>query len=534
MGNGSTKTTALVFPPLWDTIDAPPLGPAVLAGALRHAGLASAFFDINLDFYGWLHADETLTELTNALCAPSSEGSVGESLEEERAQLQALMALPESARRSSPNRVSALYALAASLGMSARPLLGPQRYLAGIDSSRVRMAELTGAEPRAAVAAFWHQWMSEHIGAIAAMKPHLVAMTVSHVGQLLPAAALAHRLRRILPQTKFLAGGPYCTTIATSDVDVSALFTAFDAVGLGPGDEVIVSAARHPAELPRDMDGLWVRGAPRPPLGKPAPTSPDYSVMPLERYCCGDQLPLIPLEASRGCWARCRYCNYVGLNRGYRTKPIEQIIAEVLDVQTRVPGAPISFVDDTIAPKRALLLATSLADLSVQLARRVQWEGCMRPDSGLDLEQCQSLRAGGMHRVFIGFDAATEGMLLEIDKRATLSQVRTLVRNLLAADIVVSGNFIVGLPGEVESDRRAVLDLIEELGLNPNHVTASLFGLVRGSWYYAHIDDMGWPAEWVARVKENDVLTDFVPTPRLQAKKRLPVVRTPETGRELR
>jgi radical SAM superfamily enzyme YgiQ (UPF0313 family) len=138
-----------------------------------------------------------------------------------------------------------------------------------------------------------------------------------------------------------------------------------------------------------------------------------------------------------------------------------------------------------------------------------------------------------MHRVFIGFDAATEGMLLEIDKRATLAQVRTLVRNLLDVDIVVSGNFIVGLPGEVESDRRAVLDLIEELGLDPNHVTASLFGLVRGSWYYAHIDEMGWPAEWVARVKENDVLTDFLPTPRVKPKKRLPVIRSPETSQEL-
>ncbi|MGC4067144.1 MAG: hypothetical protein QM784_21395 [Polyangiaceae bacterium] len=138
-----------------------------------------------------------------------------------------------------------------------------------------------------------------------------------------------------------------------------------------------------------------------------------------------------------------------------------------------------------------------------------------------------------MHRVFIGFDAATEGMLLEIDKRATLTDVRKLVRNLLAADIVVSGNFIVGLPGEVESDRRAVLDLIDELGLDPNHVTASLFGLVRGSWYYAHLDEMGWPAEWVARVKENDVLTDFLPTPRLNPKKRLPVLRNQDASQEL-
>jgi radical SAM superfamily enzyme YgiQ (UPF0313 family) len=501
----------------------------VLAGALRNAGLSSTFVDVNLDFYGWLLADETLTGLEKVL----SSGEVTVEAEEEHAQLLELLGCSEDARRISPHRTAALFALAASLGMSARPLLGPQRYLAGIDSSRVRMAELTSVEPQSPVAAFWHRWMDEHVAAIAAMHPRLVAMTVSHVGQLLPAAALAHRLRRLLPEATFLAGGPYCTTMASSDVDVSALFTAFDAVGLGPGDEVIVRAAQGPAELPLDMDGLWVRGAPRPSLGKPAPSSPDFSVIPLENYRSGDRLPLIPLEASRGCWARCRYCNYIGLNRGYRTKPIEQVMAEVLDVQARLPGAPISFVDDTIAPKRALLLAQSLTELSTRLASPVRWEGCMRPDSGLDLVQCQTLRDGGMHRVFIGFDAATEGMLLEIDKRATLADVRTLVRNLLAADIVVSGNFIVGLPGEVESDRRAVLELIDELGLDPNQVTASLFGLVRGSWYYAHLDEMGWPAEWVARVKENDVLTDFLPTPRLNPKKRLPVLRNRDASQEL-
>ena len=291
----------------------------------------------------------------------------------------------------------------------------------------------------------------------------------------------------------------------------------FDGIGVGPGEEVIVSAARSSRDLPRNVAGLWVAGANCPPLGKPAPSSPDYAAGALGRYATKRQHPTwVSLESSRGCWARCRYCNYTQLNRGYRTKPIEQVAAEVRDAQTRAPGTQVSFVDDTIAPKRALQLAATFAQLSAELGHLIEWEGCLRPDAGLDKAECQELRSGGMRRVFIGFEEATDRMLKEIDKRATLDELRVLVGNLQAANIVVSGNFIVGLPGEAESDRRAVLNLVEELGLDRLQVTASLFGLVRGSWYYAHLDEMGWPKEWVARVRANDVLTDFLPTPRCE------------------
>jgi hypothetical protein len=42
-------------------------------------------------------------------------------------------------------------------------------------------------------------------------------------------------------------------------------------------------------------------------------------------------------------------------------------------------------------------------------------------------------------------------------------------------------------------------------------VTTSLFALVRGSWYYDHVEELGWPDEWVQQVRANDVLTDFLP-----------------------
>ena len=524
MGMEKIAPTALVFPPLWDTLDVPPLGPAVLAGALRLAGLPSVLFDLNLDFYAWLVCDETLRDLVEVAAAKGATV--------EQAQIEQLLKMPSGARAAMPEREAAVFALATSLGMVARPLLGPQRYLAGIHSSQAHLAELVQATPEGQVASFWQQWMERHAVLVAHSQPTLVAITISHLGQLLPAVSLAHQLRRQLPHAALIAGGPYCTSMLSSRVDLSPLFAAFDGIGAGPGDEVLVRAAQSAPELPAGLAGLWVAGGTRPALGKPAPASPDFSTLSLQRYYVGDRAPLMPLETSRGCWARCRYCNYRQLNRGYSVKPMEQVVTEVADVQARVPDAPISFVDDTLAPKRALALAEAIAQLTKQLERTILWEGCLRADAGLDAEQCRVLRAGGMQRVFIGFDAATEGLLQEIDKRATLDQLRLLVGNLQAAGITVSGNFIVGLPGETEADRRAILGLVGELKLDPKQVTTSLFGLVRGSWYFTHLDEMGWPADWVARVKANDLLTDFLPTPPLDPKlRRTP---PPQKGRRSR
>ncbi len=141
----------------------------------------------------------------------------------------------------------------------------------------------------------------------------------------------------------------------------------------------------------------------------------------------------------------------------------------------------------------------------------MRWAGCLRLDAGLDAAQCRALAAGGMWRVFIGLDAASQDLLDGIDKRVTVPEIRELVGNYKAAGITVAGNFILGLPGETRAARDAILPLMEELGLDPEHVTTSLFSLVRGSWYYDHIDELGWPPEWVQHVRANDVLTDFLP-----------------------
>lgn len=497
-------TVALVYPPLWDSVDSPPLGPAVLAGSLREAGAAVRFFDLNLEFHEWLFADQTLAGLLAHARAHQ--------LRDEVAGLERLLEVPAATRVARPERIAPLMALACSLGMVGRPVYGPQRFLVGVDSSRIRLGDLlaagAGSQPRTA---FWTGWIAAHTRAIVALKPALVAMTISYVGQLLPAILIAQQLRRSLsPAPRVIVGGPWCTHQAVSGVDVSPLFSVFDGIGVGPGDQVVACAAASAPELPPDIPGLWCRGRRRPELDRPAPTSPDFSVMPLERYFAAGP-PRYPLESSRGCWAACRFCNYPALNRGYRVKPIEQIATEVADIHDRHPGAEITFVDDTILPRRALWMAEAIGRLAAARGHAAPWSGCLRPDAGLDAEQCRALAAGGMRRVFIGFDAATQDLLDGIDKRVTLAEVRALVGNYQAAGILVAGNFILGLPGENLAAREAVSSLMAELGLDPEHVTTSLFALVRGSWYYDHIEELGWPDEWVRQVRANDVLTDFLP-----------------------
>src|SRR5262245_41802554 len=119
-------TVALVYPPLWDSVDSPPLGPAVLAGALKAAGAEARFVDLNLEFHEWLLADETLAWLLD-------QARAGE-MRDELPGLEHLLTLPPATRIAQPERTAPLMALARSLGMVGRPVLGPQRFLVGVDS----------------------------------------------------------------------------------------------------------------------------------------------------------------------------------------------------------------------------------------------------------------------------------------------------------------------------------------------------------------------------------------------------------------
>jgi hypothetical protein len=234
-------TVALVYPPLWDSVDSPPLGPAVLAGALRAAGVDCCFFDLNLELHEWMFSDETLARLLEHAAAHGHA--------EETAGLVRLLGVAVERRVAQPERTAPLMALAYSLGMKSRPVLGPQRFLTGVDSSKVRLADLLGEGdgPPPPRTAFWTEWIAAHVGPIVERRPGLVAMTISYVGQLLPAILIAQELKRRAaadaPAPRVIVGGPWCTHQAVSGVDVSPLFSVFDGIGVGPGDHVVVRAA---------------------------------------------------------------------------------------------------------------------------------------------------------------------------------------------------------------------------------------------------------------------------------------------------
>ncbi len=79
------------------------------------------------------------------------------------------------------------------------------------------------------------EWIAAHAGAIAEARPALVAMTISYVGQLLPAILIAQELkRRCSPAPRVIVGGPWCTHQAVSGIDISPLFSVLDGIGVGP------------------------------------------------------------------------------------------------------------------------------------------------------------------------------------------------------------------------------------------------------------------------------------------------------------
>jgi len=75
------------------------------------------------------------------------------------------------------------------------------------------------------------------------------------------------------------------------------------------------------------------------------------------------------------------------------------------------------------------------------------------------------MKESGCYYVFFGLENADDAILNNARKRITVSQIKKAVEWAKSSGIIVSGSFIIGLPGETEETVRKSIKLAQELDL---------------------------------------------------------------------
>jgi tRNA-2-methylthio-N6-dimethylallyladenosine synthase len=224
-------------------------------------------------------------------------------------------------------------------------------------------------------------------------------------------------------------------------------------------DLVVGPQAYH--RLPAMLDR--VEGGEK-PVETEFPTEDKFEHLPQERRA--RRAPAAFLTVQEGCDKFCAFC-VVPYTRGAEvSRPAERILAEARDLVDR-GVVEITLLGQNVNAYRDATGET-LAGLIRALARieglgRIRYTTSHPNDMGAELIAAHAEVEKLMPYLHLPVQAGSDRVLKAMNRRHTAEAYLRLIERIRAArpDIALSGDFIVGFPGETEADFAATLALVE-------------------------------------------------------------------------
>ncbi len=298
--------------------------------------------------------------------------------------------------------------------------------------------------------------------AIGRREPDLLGLSLTS-RQWLRARSVVAGLRERL-DVPVVAGGLQPTfspeTVLTSE--------GFDYVCLGEGEETFVDlldAVGRGGALPGRIDNLWVRGGSRP--GLRPPIEPMDKVPFMARDLLDEPPGVVHMTTQRGCPFPCTYCAarnfnqlYEGVGNYGRRRSHENVLAELAELEAEGRLAYVIFLDDTFTIQRRWVEAFC-ARYGERFGHPFSLHARVET---VDASLLETLAAAGCRHITYGVESGSYRIRREVMHRPVKNQrFRDVFRWTREAGIMVTANYMLGLPGETREDLERTVALAEEL-----------------------------------------------------------------------
>ncbi len=197
--------------------------------------------------------------------------------------------------------------------------------------------------------------------------------------------------------------------------------------------------------------------------------------------CIGDTLPRMQrklddnpftstLKIAEGCDNFCAYCVIPSIRGGFRSKRMEDVLAEAEELAAAGCKELILIAQDVTNYGIDLYGAYKLPELLRQLCRieGIVWIRlmyCYEDRITDELIAVMATEPKICHYIDIPIQHAADAVLTAMNRRSTGASIRTTIRKLREAipDMHIRTTLIVGFPGETEDDFEALLDFVETM-----------------------------------------------------------------------
>ena len=313
----------------------------------------------------------------------------------------------------------------------------------------------------------------------------------------LPAArAIIERLRHVRADARILLGGPHVTLVNAARKREAGRgihgrgHVAFDRitrladVAIAGDGEVAVFEALETTERLVDADR---------PKSPRFLTNASYDALPLpSRHLIDMDSYLYTIDGRRatsvigqlGCPFGCGFCggrNSASL-RQIRTRTVGSIVTELEHLHRTYGYTGFMFYDDELNVSRSMVeLMTAIADLQARLGVDFRLRGFIKAELFTD-EQARVMHRAGFRWLLVGFEAANERILENINKRSTRDDNTRCMEIATRHDLKVKALMSVGHPGESPQSLRDSHDWLLEVG--PADFDCTIITTYPGTPYY--------------------------------------------------
>lgn len=282
---------------------------------------------------------------------------------------------------------------------------------------------------------------------------------VSHFGitATTPQMPSAFKITEILKgKGKIILGGPHVTLVnaALKKGSLRAvhpmekLKETFDILVCGDGEEAIFRALQGERfvdadDRKSDMFLSHLEDYPYPARHLIEPLSYHYQI---------DGIRALSLIAQLGCPFGCGFCGgrSSAMLRNVRTRSSQAVVKEMVSIYETYGIKGFMFHDDELNVNPNMVELMSLI-VKTQKDLGVEWRlrGFIKAQLFTEL-QAQVMYAAGFRWILVGFEAANERILSNINKRSTLEENTKCLRVAQKAGLKVKALMSIGHPGETE------------------------------------------------------------------------------------
>jgi radical SAM superfamily enzyme YgiQ (UPF0313 family) len=326
---------------------------------------------------------------------------------------------------------------------------------------------------------------------ILALKDELLCVGLSCLtGQVSQGLDIARFVRDQVPDIPIIWGGWHLTIFHETSIQSPHA----DIVARGEGDEIIrevVNALRNGTDL-QEIHGITykvngeVRVNPDRHIAKDFKlvTLP-YELLDNSRYEVKEGR--INIITSRGCPQNCTYCTIQSYyTRHWYGREAEEIVDQIEHLVKRFDVKHFIFMDSNffVNPKRTRAIAEGIINRGIDIT----WEasGHTKVLVRTDPDIYDLVMKSGCRQISVGVESGSPRMLNIIHKGLKLEEVFNLAEIIARSKIIFRTNFMVGLPGETNTDIHHTFNVIRKLHYSCENlkVTVYMYHPIPGSPMY--------------------------------------------------